>query len=222
MLIAFRFLNGLSMASITLGPTIVSDMFAPEHRATAISIAAMTPMVGPTVGPIIGSFLSQAKGWRWVFWIIAIAVEAFEIPSLLVLKETYKVKILQDRARFNQRAESAKQAGLKGKGKKFSLNIFLRAVKIWVFYPIVFVMALYLASAYGYQYLVFTTFTEVLETQYSFPSNTVRVAFIGIGKLVNFQIILEEQELTIFRPWVRHRYDSSWGNVRLVREEEKG
>ena len=184
MLIAFRFLNGLVLASITLSPTIVSDIFRREERATALSVAAMTPVIGPTCGPILGSVITGSIGWRWVFWIIAIAVAAFEAMSVFVLRETYRVKILRDRdhsSRANSGGEDpeALQRSMK---KKLSVGIFLRAIKIWVFYPVVFVLALYLAIAYGYQYLVFTTFTEVLEGQYSFSDSIVGVAYLGIGE----------------------------------------
>lgn len=219
MLIAFRFLNGLVLASITLSPTIVSDLFVPGERATAMSIAAMAPVVGPTFGPMIGSFLSHRKGWRWVFWIIAIAIAAFEIPSILILRETYKVKILETRARSrlgHQGSSMASWHSFRGPRKRFTLQIFLRTFKIWYFYPAVFILALYLALAYGYQYLVFTTFTEVLEGQYAFPSAEVGIAFIGIGKSS-----YREQSSTrkliktvdTSRHWVCVRYDSSWGVI---------
>ena len=51
-----------------------------------------------------------------------------------------------------------------------------------VHYPVVFVLALYLATACGNRNLVFTTFAESLDLQYTFPDAEVRLAFIGIGK----------------------------------------
>jgi MFS family permease len=29
---------------------------------------------GPAIGPVAGGFLTEAKGWRWTYWVIAIAV----------------------------------------------------------------------------------------------------------------------------------------------------
>ena len=212
MLIAFRFLNGLVLGSITLSPTIISDIFRPEERAMAMSIAAMTPMVGPACGPLIGSLLAHSEGWRWVFWIIAIAVAVFEIPSVLILRETYRVKILQ--RRIQSRQDLGDEAfGIKVK-HRFSAQMFLRTFKIWVFYPVVFILALYLAVAYGYQYLVFTTFTETLERQYSFPEAEVGIAFLGIGEshpYPTFNMLLLGFMLSKhFRPWVCLRHDCRW------------
>lgn len=39
-----------------------------------MAIFGAGPMMGPVAGPIIGGFLSQAKGWRWVFWLLSILV----------------------------------------------------------------------------------------------------------------------------------------------------
>lgn len=66
MLIAFRFLNGMTIASTTLNSSIVADLFITEERGRAQSILTLMPLLGPVCGPIIGGFLAQAKGWRWV------------------------------------------------------------------------------------------------------------------------------------------------------------
>ena len=75
MLIAFRFLEGVAgSAALTIGGGTVADLFAPEERGAALAVWQMGPMLGPIVGPTAGGFLSQAKGWRWIFWVIAITV----------------------------------------------------------------------------------------------------------------------------------------------------
>jgi hypothetical protein len=52
----------------------IADLFPPEERALAISLYTLGPMLAPAIGPVIGGFLSQAKGWRWVFWLMTIIV----------------------------------------------------------------------------------------------------------------------------------------------------
>jgi len=75
MLIGFRLLQGMAgSAVITLGGGTVSDLFVQEERGKAIAIWSICPLLGPIVGPVIGGFLSAARGWRWVFWVLAIAV----------------------------------------------------------------------------------------------------------------------------------------------------
>ena len=75
MLIGFRFLEGcFGSAPLTLGGGSIADMIIQEKRGAMMSLWAMGPLLGPVVGPVAGGFLSQAKGWRWVFWLITIFV----------------------------------------------------------------------------------------------------------------------------------------------------
>jgi multidrug resistance protein len=75
MLIGFRFLEGMAgSAPITIGGGTIADLFIQEQRGGALAIWSMGPLIGPVVGPIAGGFLSKAKGWRWVFWVITMAV----------------------------------------------------------------------------------------------------------------------------------------------------
>lgn len=67
MLVAFRFLSGLSVACITLNPSIVGDLFVTEQRGRAMSLISFGVVIGPIAGPIVGSYLGEAKGWRWNF-----------------------------------------------------------------------------------------------------------------------------------------------------------
>ena len=75
MLIGFRFLEGVfGSAPLTLGGGSIADMIIQEKRGGMMAIWAMGPLLGPVVGPVAGGYLSQAKGWRWVFWLISIVV----------------------------------------------------------------------------------------------------------------------------------------------------
>jgi len=75
MLIAFRFIEGLfGSCPLTIGGGTIADMIVQEKRGGAMAIWALGPLMGPVIGPVAGGFLSQAKGWRWVFWVIALAV----------------------------------------------------------------------------------------------------------------------------------------------------
>lgn len=75
MLIAFRFLMGLAGSTpVTNGSGTVSDMFPIHQRGRAMAVWAMGPLLGPCIGPVAGGFIVQDLGWRWVYWVIAIAV----------------------------------------------------------------------------------------------------------------------------------------------------
>lgn len=81
MLMAFRFLSGLTgVAVITCGSGSIADMMPPEQRGRAMSLWSLGPLIGPVIGPICAGFLVEAKGWRWVFWLITIAVSISYVP----------------------------------------------------------------------------------------------------------------------------------------------
>lgn len=75
MLVAFRFLAGFAGVSvITIGGGTIADMVPPEQRGKSMAAWSVGPLIGPVIGPVCAGFLVEAKGWRWVFWVIAIAV----------------------------------------------------------------------------------------------------------------------------------------------------
>ena len=75
MLIGFRFIEGLfGSCPLTIGGGTIADMIVQEKRGGVMAIWALGPLMGPVIGPVAGGYLSQAAGWRWVFWVIAIAV----------------------------------------------------------------------------------------------------------------------------------------------------
>lgn len=65
MLIVFRFLNDFVVTSLTLGPSIVGDLFRKEDRGAAMAMALAFPLLGPFAAPIVGSNTGEALGWRW-------------------------------------------------------------------------------------------------------------------------------------------------------------
>ena len=74
-LIGMRLLQGIFAAvPLTNGGAIVADMVRQEERGFAMAMLTLGVLMGPVIGPVTGGFLAAAKGWRWVFWIIAIVV----------------------------------------------------------------------------------------------------------------------------------------------------
>lgn len=75
MLTVFRFFAGcFGSAPLTIGGGTIADVIPLERRGAAIALFALGPILGPTIGPVAGGFLAEAKGWRWVFWLICILV----------------------------------------------------------------------------------------------------------------------------------------------------
>jgi MFS family permease len=75
MLIVFRFFAGVAgVGAITIGGGTIADLMPPERRGAALALWSLGPLFGPMIGPVAGGYLVEAKGWRWVFWVLAIIV----------------------------------------------------------------------------------------------------------------------------------------------------
>ncbi|KAL8834013.1 MAG: hypothetical protein Q9176_007705 [Flavoplaca citrina] len=186
MLIAWRFFEGMfGSAPLTIGGGTIADMIVQEKRGGFMAIWAMGPLMGPVIGPVAGGFLSQARGWRWVFWLITIVAGAITIFAFIFLKETYPPILLERKAK--QLREETGNPNLRSKlgsdlSKKdrFKLAI-VRPLKLLVLSPIVLALSTFMAVVYGYLYLLFTTMTEVFESTYGFSSGAVGLTYLGIG-----------------------------------------
>ena len=185
-LIAFRFLQGCwSVAPLTIGAGSMADMVAPQHRGAAMTLWSLGPLLGPTVGPIAGGFLSQAEGWRWIFWVLAIATGVLAVLTPILLSETYAPVLLERKAKRlrhetgNEMLRSKLDNGL-GPKDLFSRAI-VRPSKLLTMSPVLQLMSLYIAIVYGILYVLFTTFTFVFEDSYGFSQSTVGLTYIGVG-----------------------------------------
>ncbi|KAF2810286.1 MFS general substrate transporter [Mytilinidion resinicola] len=196
MLVGFRFLQGsVGSAPLTIGGGTIADLMPVEKRGGAMAIWAMGPLIGPVVGPVVGGFLVQAKGWRWVFYLIAILGGTVTILAFVFMRESYAPVILERRA-----AKLRKETGNPNLRSKltspispkelFRLSI-VRPTKMLLTSPIVFCMSFYSAVAYGILYLLFTTITFVFEEKYHFSSGTVGLTYIatGIGMIIGLAVL---------------------------------
>ncbi|KAL4876595.1 CefM protein [Aspergillus karnatakaensis] len=186
MLIAFRFFAGVANGAVlTVGGGTVADLFIQEQRGKALAAWTLGPLLGPVVGPIIGSFLSAAKGWRWIFWFLAIVSGAIVIACIPFLHETSSIAILRRKA-----SRHRKRTGNPHIISRLDVNLtplvalraaIIRPLKLLLLSPIVLVMAVIGAILYGYLYLLFTTFTLVFQGTYGFSEAIVGLTYLGIG-----------------------------------------
>ncbi|KAJ5752563.1 hypothetical protein N7520_009480 [Penicillium odoratum] len=212
-LIVFRFFAGFAgSCPLTIGAGSIADMFVQEKRGAAILLVilpnpdpsgpvhrikapkantfdrafwSLGPLLGPVVGPVAGGYLTQAKGWRWTFWVLTMASGTVSILSIFTIKESYPPTLLARKTRKMQ--QQTGNLNLRSKldtgrtPKELFMHAIVRPTKMLFLSPIVFLMSLYVALIYGYLYLLFTTISEVFEDQYGFSQGSVGLAYLGIG-----------------------------------------
>ncbi|KAJ5638455.1 hypothetical protein N7528_000845 [Penicillium herquei] len=185
-LILFRLLAGMAgVCPLTIGSGTVADMISKEKRAGIMAIWAMGPILGPVVGPVAGGFLAEAAGWRWVFWVLTITTGVMMSFTLILYQESYAPVLLERKAARLRKESGNHQLRSVSDGGKLSRKLFVtalsRPVKLLFRSPIVFLMALLSAIAYGYLYLMFTTMTSIFEGQYGFSSGISGLTYLGFG-----------------------------------------
>ena len=185
MLIAFRFLLGMAVASTTLNPYIVGDMFRKEKRRRGTAVMGMAPFIAPIRGPIVGGVISHSLGWRWKFWLTAIVTGAFAIGFVLLYRETYKPTILARKARLLQYRTGVERLHT-GYDQTSSPATILRQSLIrplqFLFLSLpVLLLSICCSFASSYAYIIITTLTRVFEDTYNYSKSVVGLTYLGLG-----------------------------------------
>ncbi|KAI1811232.1 MFS general substrate transporter [Poronia punctata] len=144
----FRFFTGAAISSINLNPAVAGDLFLPNQRGFALSIASLIPLAGSSVGQVLGGYVTQYLNWRWTFCVVAIATGAILPISISALRETY-VLVLRRRA--------IKKQGLSNRDDRARPDIFgngnwaaPKALSFLITRPFVILRSSWLAEVYGF------------------------------------------------------------------------
>ncbi|KAF4630526.1 hypothetical protein G7Y89_g7614 [Cudoniella acicularis] len=182
MLIVLRCLNGLSVATTSLNPSIVGDLFVTEERGLAQSILAVMPLLGPVIGPIMGGYVAENLGWRWTFGITSILLGVFAIVFAALYRETYEATILRRKAK-RLRKESGNELLHSQYDHTLPLfviirNAFSRPIRLFAI-PIFVLVAFAASMLVGYVYIIATSITEVFQNAYGFSEGKAGLTFLG-------------------------------------------
>ncbi|OTA54803.1 MFS general substrate transporter [Hypoxylon sp. EC38] len=187
-LVVSRFFNGVGGAGcLTLGGSIIGDLFRPHRRGFAMGIWNIGPLIGPTIGPLLGGFLADSIGWRFEFWIVLAASTATTILIEILNKETsHKVLIQQKTIRLRKELnrddlKSCYDDSNDGTNNKILLTSLLRPLKMLVMCPLVFFFSLYIAFVFGVVYLLYTTIPTVFEETYGFDVKFTGLVYLSLG-----------------------------------------
>ncbi|KAF2870650.1 MFS multidrug transporter-like protein [Massariosphaeria phaeospora] len=185
MLIAMRFLLGLSVASTVINPCIVGDMFREEERGKAMSLMGMIPFIAPCLGPTIGGFVAEARGWRWTFWVTAMIAAPLQVLFLIFYRETYRVRILQKKAE-RMRKETGNSSLRSRYEFELSPTVMIwqsiqRPLKMLFTSLVVFLVGLCGAVGMSLVYVIITSISEVYENVYHFEKQFLGLPYFGLG-----------------------------------------
>lgn len=200
LLIAFRFFAGFfGSCPTTNGGASIGDLVRQDRRGAFMGAFAVGPILGPVIGPVAGGFLSEAAGWRWVFWLVTIIAGVVSLVFLALADETYAPVLLQRKV-DRLRREEARQGLHRHLRHEFDRGItpaqliklnVVRPLKLLLLSPIGIVCAFYMMVVYGYLYLMFTSITQVFMETYGFSANIASLTYlgVGIGSIVGIAIV---------------------------------
>ena len=102
---------------------------------------------------------------------------------LIFMRETYAATSLERRS--SRLRKDTGNPSLRPQVHLAPKAVFIRAIlrpaKLLVFSPIALLLSTFTAIAYGYLYLLFTTFPTIFQEQYHFSNGIVGIAYLAIG-----------------------------------------
>lgn len=160
-LISCRLIDGIAFsAPMTLVGGTLADLWRTEERGIPMAFFSAAPFLGPVIGPLVGGFLSDASGWRWLYWIQLILSGVAYILLVFTVPETYAPAILSKKAKKVRKETgdstfvTEEQLDVRPLGQR--LRIFLiKPFQLLLTEPIVFLLSIYMAVLYGLLYMYF-------------------------------------------------------------------
>lgn len=186
-LIVCRAIDGIAFsAPMTLVGGTLADLWRTEERGVPMAAFSAAPFIGPAIGPLIGGFLSDAAGWRWLYWIQLIFAGVVYILITFTVPETYAPTILAKRAK-----KLRKQTGESEHVTEQDLDMrpFSERIRIFLIRPfqllfgemIVFLVSVYMSVLYGLLYMFFVAYPIIYQEGKGWNAGNTGLMFIPIA-----------------------------------------
>ncbi|KAN0130193.1 Major facilitator superfamily domain containing protein [Lactarius tabidus] len=114
-LIGMRAIQAVGTSSVmAIGAATLADIFEPFERGTKLGIYYAAPLIGPSLGPILGGLLTQAFGWRALFWSLAADIVANLVFFVFFFHETFRKErsLTYQRVLASRRCAASKQSSV--------------------------------------------------------------------------------------------------------------
>jgi len=186
-LLVTRALAGIAFsAPMTLVGGTLADLWRPEERGVPMAAFSAAPFIGPAVGPLVGGFLSDAYGWRSLYWIQLIMSFVAWVGISFTVPETYTPTLLAQRAK-KMRKETGDdkfvtEEDLDLRPLSQRLRLFLlRPFQLLFQELIVFFISLYMSVLYGLLYMFFVAYPIIFQKGKGYSAGTTGLMFIPIA-----------------------------------------
>ncbi|KAG0652167.1 MFS transporter prlG [Hyphodiscus hymeniophilus] len=183
-----RFLTGFAVASNVLSPAIIGDIYASESRGSGMSLIMLAPLLGGAIGPAISGAIAETLGWRKILWICAAVAVTCQIFFLTLLRETYKVPILQRRAarlRKETRDDSLKCAWEEKADETRSWSALQTAIQrpalVMADSGVLQILSFSGGFVFSLYYITATTFPGMLREVYGFSPAMIGASFLSFS-----------------------------------------
>ncbi|SCU90340.1 LAMI_0E01640g1_1 [Lachancea mirantina] len=186
-LIILRFLAGVFCSpSLANGAAAVGDVVKPKHVPVVLGLWAIGALAGPATGPLLGAAMIDAKGWRYMFWILMWISSATLLLMVFFFPETNEDNILYRRCqRIRKATGDRRYYTMKSKDeekltfKDICVMTLYRPFQIIAREPIVIALNTYHAVEYGVFYLFFEAFPIVFSKIYHFTRVQLGLSYLG-------------------------------------------
>ncbi|EEH49669.1 uncharacterized protein PADG_05748 [Paracoccidioides brasiliensis Pb18] len=186
-LVVCRAIAGIAFsAPMTLVGGTLADMWKNEERGVPMAAFSAAPFIGPAVGPLVGGFLSDGKGWRWLYWLQLILSGATWVLITFTVPETYTPALLAKRAKKLRKEQNSNRyvteqdLDSRPLGEKIFLFLF-RPFQLLFLEPIVFLFSIYMSVLYGLLYMFFIAFPIVYQKGKGYSAGITGLMFIPLA-----------------------------------------
>lgn len=186
-LLVCRLIDGIAFsAPMTLVGGTLADLWRNEERGVPMAAFSAAPFIGPAFGPLIGGYLSDAAGWRWLYWLQLILAALVWILITFTVPETYAPIILGRRAKKMRKEtgseEHVTETDLDTRPFMERLMIFLvRPLQLLFMELIVFLISLYMSVMYGLLYMFLVAFPIIYKGGKGWSAGSTGLMFIPLA-----------------------------------------
>ncbi|KZL63373.1 major facilitator superfamily transporter [Colletotrichum incanum] len=198
-----RFVAGIASAvpSVVIAGS-VEDLFNTKRRVWIIVLWNAGTTVGLCFGPIYAAYISEAVGWRWIFYSAAI-VTAVLFVALFGVKESRPSILLGGIIRQIRRETTIQELAWHNPDEARDWRALVRISvvrpgKILLTEPLVIMVALISASSWGMIYL-FTESLTVVYLSLGFTKTQASLPFLAIAVGVLFTFLPRLWDMKVVR-----------------------